>query len=290
MLLELAIGDAYGAGFEYADASVVKQFNTLGAYRQHQKYDVGNGRYTDDTQMSLAIAELLVDDVAWTPLVIARKFVEVFKRDPREGYAGKFYQFLQDVRTGEEFLERMRPDSDKSGAAMRAAPIGFLQTIPDVMSYATAQARVTHDTSLGINAAVASALMSHYFLYGLGDKNDVGRFVEQHVPGEWSPAWTGAVGAQGYMSVRAAITAVQEERTMSGILKRCIDFSGDVDTVATIALAAASCCDGIPQDLPKNLHEGLEDSRYGRTYLMALDKTLAQKFGKSAEKPPAPIA
>ena len=170
MLLELAIGDAYGAGFEYVDRSIIKRFNNLKEYRKHQKYDIGDGRYTDDTQMSLAIAELLVEGVEWTPLNIANKFVEVFKRDPREGYAGRFYQFLQEVKTGEEFLQKMHPESDKSGAAMRACPIGFIPDIQEVIRHATIQAKLTHNTPLGINAAVAAALMSHYFIYNHGGK------------------------------------------------------------------------------------------------------------------------
>jgi ADP-ribosyl-[dinitrogen reductase] hydrolase len=35
MLLELAIGDAFGAGFEYAAAEIVHKKNDLSGYIQH---------------------------------------------------------------------------------------------------------------------------------------------------------------------------------------------------------------------------------------------------------------
>ena len=85
MLLELAIGDAYGAGFEYAHRSYVQQHNDLSRYVKRPKYSITPGFYTDDAQMSIAIAELLFEQIECKPLNIATKFVDCFKRDPREG-------------------------------------------------------------------------------------------------------------------------------------------------------------------------------------------------------------
>ncbi len=64
---------------------------------------------------------------------------------------------------------------------------------------------------------------------------------------------------------------------MSGLLRSCIDFTGDVDTVATIALAAGSFSDEIQQDLPKHLYSGLENGPFGRDYLQTLDEQLLAK-------------
>ena len=61
MLLELAIGDAYGAGFEYVDARMVRDHNDLSGYVQHPRHKgTAPGCYTDDTQMTLAIVETMV--------------------------------------------------------------------------------------------------------------------------------------------------------------------------------------------------------------------------------------
>jgi ADP-ribosylglycohydrolase len=274
MLLELAVGDAYGAGFEYADNELVQRYNDLSGYVQHPRYQIKPGSYTDDTQMSLAIAETLVAGEPWTPEVLAHRFVTTFKRDQREGYAGRFYQFLLQVQDGQQFLKNIVGTSDKSGAAMRAAPIGVLSTVEKVIEATTIQAAITHNTPDGINAAIAAALMSHYLIYQLGEKKKLGKFLDTHVSGEWSKPWRGAVRSKGWMSVLAAITAVIRNDSLSELLKDCIAFTGDVDTVAAIALAAASCSPEIAQDLPNHLIDGLENGTYGKDYLIDLDRQL----------------
>src|SRR6185437_6460245 len=100
-------------------------------------------------------------DKPWQARMLAHRFVVAFQRDPREGYAQGFYHFLQTMRDGEQFLREIRPDSDKSGAAMRAAPIGIYPTIAQVVERCSVQAALTHNTPDGINAAVAAALMTH---------------------------------------------------------------------------------------------------------------------------------
>jgi ADP-ribosyl-[dinitrogen reductase] hydrolase len=274
VLLELAVGDAYGAGFEYADPRMVLQQNNLSQYVKHPRHSIQPGCYTDDTQMSLAIAETIVSGDPWTPAVLADKFVKVFQRDPRQGYANGFYHFLRQVSDGEQFLRDIRPHSEKSGAAMRAAPIGIYPTISLVIERCTIQAALTHNTPKGIDAAVAAALMTHYFLYGLGPKSELGRFLEEQVHGHWASPWKGKVGSQGWMSVQAAVTAVTRCDTMSNLLKTCIQFTGDVDTVAAIALAAGSCSPEIAQDLPAHLFDELENGQYGRDYIRLLDTQL----------------
>ena len=275
MLLELAIGDAYGAGFEYADPEFVASNNDLSRYIQHPRHQIRPGCYTDDTQMSIAIAETLVANAPWTPEVLADKFVTGFKRDQREGYASRFYQFLLKVQDGQQFLAEIHGTSDKSGGAMRAAPIGILPTVEKVIEFTTIQAAITHNSPDGINAAIAAALMSHYFIYKLGTKEDLGKFIDAHVPGYlWSQPWVGKVKSKGWMSVRAAITAVECNNSLSALLKHCIAYTGDVDTVAAIAMAAGSCSDQITQDLPTHLVQGLENGDYGRDYIIELDRKL----------------
>lgn len=274
MLLELAVGDAYGAGFEYAQRQFIERFNDLNRYVQHPRHTICPGCYTDDTQMSLAIAEAIISGEDWTPLNLAERFVEVFKHDPREGYAGRFYAFLQRIKDGQAFLDEIIPTSDKSGAAMRAAPIGIFATVDEVLEKTRIQAAITHHTPDGIHAAQAAALMSHYFIYKLGEKKHLGAFIEAHVPGKWENAWRGKVGSKGWMSVKAAITAVQQSGSIRDMLKACVEFGGDVDTVATIALAAASCSDEVQQDLPEHLIQSLKNGAYGREYIQKLDADL----------------
>ncbi|MBR9703836.1 ADP-ribosylglycohydrolase family protein [Candidatus Pacearchaeota archaeon] len=279
MIIELAIGDAYGAGFEYVPREIIERHNDLSKYISHQKWETIPGTYTDDTQMSLALCEMLVDGCDWTRLNLANKFVRVFKRDERNGYAGRFYDFLKSIESGEEFLKRMNPNSDKSGGAMRASVIGYLPDLENVLEYSSFQASLTHDTEIGRNASIASSLMTHYFLYDLGGKKELGKFIEEHVLGKWDEPWKRDVRSRGDEHVRAAITAVMQEDSLSSVLRRSINFGGDVDTVATISMAAASCCDELEQDIPIHLIECLENGEYGRDYLIMLEKDLKGKFG-----------
>ncbi|HUT30419.1 MAG TPA: ADP-ribosylglycohydrolase family protein [Sedimentisphaerales bacterium] len=290
MLLEIAIGDAYGAGFEFVGKEFIYANNNL-EYVTHPNISSANvdllrmgeqvihpremhGRYTDDTQMSIAIAEVIVKGLPWTKEVLADSFVNSFKRDQRTGYAGGFYKFLCNVTNGVDFLEQMRPTSDKSGSAMRAASVGVFSTVEEVVEKCSLQASLTHNTADGIAAANAAALMVHYFIYDKGPKSQVGKFIKKCISGDWDKPWSGFVSVKGIECVRAAITAIVESETLSEVLKRCIRFSGDVDTVAAIAMGPASCCEQLEHDIPANLINGLENGPYGREYIIDLDKKL----------------
>jgi len=282
MMVALGIGDAYGGGFEYAPIDFVEQHNTLEGYVQNPKHlDLKPGCYTDDTQMSIAVAEAIISGRPWTRELLAEKFVEVYKRDPRPGYAKRFQQFLDTVKDGADFLERINPISDKSGGAMRAVPVGVYPYTTVVIERAKLQASLTHNTPEGMAAAAAAALLAHYCLYAKqvgGSLEEVGEFIANRVSGfdecVWNRPWEGAVGAKGWMSVRAAITAVSRNASLSALLKNCIAFGGDVDTVATIALGAASEHPDYAHDLPPKLLHGLEAGLYGSTFLADLDTRL----------------
>jgi ADP-ribosylglycohydrolase len=286
VLVELAVGDAYGAAFEYAPASVVAEHNAVTDYCRHPTHaGIAPGDYTDDTQMTLALAELLVEGAEWTPLAIASKFVEVFRRDPRVGYASRFQEFLRATRTGPDFLEHIRPDSDKSGAAMRVSPVGLLPTVDLVREYAAVQARVTHDTPGGIASAEAAALAVHYCHHELGPLPAVAGWISDRTGVDWTRPWSGKVGPKGEMAVRAALTALAPATSMRELLRACVAFTGDVDTVATIALAAAARSPEVADDLPMALIRDLERGPYGFGYLYDLDRRLLSAMSPPVRDP-----
>lgn len=292
MLFECGVADAYGFGFEYADENL--PLNTLERYVKHPTYGqtLKPGQYTDDTQMSIAIAEMLVEKRDWTQYTLAQKFVEVFKRDPRDGYSRGFQAILESVDNGLQLIGKLNPISDKSGAAMRASPIGILSDRAEVIERAQLQANITHNTPEGRWAACASALMSHFFLHTDHPKRELGEWIRVWCvqAGDctgirWNEPWTGKVGARGWMSVRAAITAIQGHDSLADILKACVAFSGDVDTVAAIALSAASCSPTIGKVLPRALVDGLETGPYGGSYLRGLDAKLLSYVQREREQP-----
>ncbi len=305
MLIEMAVGDAYGAGFEYTSPEFVKANNRLDKYVQHPKWkDMTPGSYTDDTQMSIALAELLLkdrDSKLWSPHDIARVFMATFTRDPRKGYAKGFYDFLKKAapdslapshETGaDHFLMRIRPHSRKNGGAMRAGVMGLLPDAQDVVDRAMFQASLTHATQEGMTAAAAAALLVHYFHYDLGSKEDLPLFLDDRVPFKhpdhsWTDSWHGRrVKSPGTQAVRAAVTAIVKHGSLKNILRQCVDWGGDTDTVATIAMIAASRSREVTQFLPDGLFRNLERGQYGKEFLIALDFGLLQKFpGKNPDE------
>ncbi len=275
MLLEMAIGDAYGAAFEFMPDDFLVRENDLSAYKRNPETGLGDGRYTDDTQMALAIAEHLLEGGAFHAESLAERFVTTFKRDPRRGYSKRLYEVLRTSNDGSDFLAAIAPVSDRSGAAMRVSPIGLLPDIKQVLNLAERQAAITHDTPSGRTSAQAIAAMVHYLAYGLGPRGDLGRFIEAHVPGHpWSGIWTGRADMAGLSCAHAAISLVQSATSLSGLLRDAIALGGDTDTVAAMAMFSGSLCRDITRDLPQVLHDGLENAAYGRDTLRDLDARL----------------
>ena len=71
MMLGIAIGDAFGLGYEFIHGGreeVAKQFDFT-KYRANPNEGWGHstpGLYSDDTQMSIAVAELLISNDEFT--------------------------------------------------------------------------------------------------------------------------------------------------------------------------------------------------------------------------------
>ena len=281
MLFELAIADAYGAGFEFNSEGL--KYNDLSRYIKHPKHKGIPGRYTDDTQQSLAIAEAILEDDPWTAQSLASRLVEVFRRDPRKGYSSRVYSVLTKARTGSDLIMLLDSNSKSCGAAMRSVPIGLFKTEKEVLEKAALQAKITHNTSDAILSSQAVALLSHFFIYDLGEaRKDLVSYLQ-----EWLPAftlgrkWKGKVSSDGLSVARAAISTILhcDARTLSALLQKAISFGGDVDSVAAIAVGVASCSSQqFLSDLPEHLILGLEDGDFGGTYLKALDEKLLTKY------------
>jgi len=286
MLLECAIGDAFGAGYEYNDEALHKWGGNFEyGYVQHGKHKgIKPGMYTDDTQMSIAVAEAIVSGDEWTPQNIVKHFLAVFLRDPRDGYSRAFQGFLEnkDNQTPDGFLANIKPDSEKSGAAMRVGPVGvFANSIAQCKEMATIQAEITHKTKKGVDAAVAAALMGLFFHQTMEPKHWLPAYLNGHVPGyNWREAWRGKVGVEGIQCVHAAMTAIMEHNNQADMLRWIVNLRGDVDTVAAIALSAVSepfmRRNDIRQNLPQTLIDNLENGDFGRDYIIDLDKSLLE--------------
>ena len=318
MLVELGIADAYGSCFENTSNEFVKRNNDLN-YEIHprilRRYPedkqptlVPAGCYTDDTQMSIGVAEMMLDkDFDWYDKeAMSDKFLECFKRDERRGYTPYLFLTMMNSKTGKELLSKLGGKSDKSGAFMRSAPIGMYSNLDEVMEKAALNAMVTHDSWVGRNSAIGAAMMTHYFYHDLGPKKDLINWLREKHFGQtlradkpfWVPSDDGnpanngkgfgvevkpwksdkRVRVHGWDCFEAALYAIEESESLSEILLCCVSLGGDSDTVAAVAVAAASCSKEIKQDIPRNLSEEFEDGPFGHKFLTDLDIRLMEAF------------
>lgn len=288
MFLRIAQGDAYALAYEYVkNAELKAQMLKFERYHQHPTYHkMPPGIYSDDTQMSLAVAETLLNHgVSATKRDFAIAFFNSFKRDERDGYSRAFQAILEKANTPDEMETMLVPDSDKNGAAMRAVPLGVMSDPKKIVEVAALQAQVTHATWGGMNSAAAVGLMSHFALY---DRREFSSMYDWCC--NWLPAFEffrkpwddkpvkAASDAQnigvGMITAHAVCTLLQEETSLLGIMRRTLMWGGDTDSVAAIAWGVAAA--RYPNEaLPEFLESDLEVGRpYGVSYLKTLGTQL----------------
>ncbi|WP_405246479.1 ADP-ribosylglycohydrolase family protein [Cellulophaga sp. Asnod2-G02] len=277
MILEAAIGDAYGAGFEFKEAEFILKNNNLKAYYQHGLYNDIYKKYTDDTQMAIAIAELLLEQSDWTPEYVSDKFVEVFHRDKRRGYSERIYNALNNSKTGADLMNAMDYQSTGNGSAMRAYPIGLVSNIDKLLELSKIQAITTHNTKEGVISAQRIALTVHYYLYKDGDQPLID-FLDEILKEKGNYKIVGPVSVHGFSTTNVVIPLVDNAFSLKNTLKDSVDLGGDTDTVAELCMAILSVKKKKENNLAQFLFDELENGKYGRDYLISLDDQLFQKF------------
>lgn len=293
MLLRIAQGDAYAIAVEYVSRKehpkVFEALLNFEGFQQHPTYNkLSPGMYTDDTQMSIAVAETLILTNDPSSRDFAEAFFRCFKRDERDGYSRKFQAILEKVRTVDEMLKAIIPDSTRNGAAMRAVPIGVIDNPGKVVLLAGFQGAITHATWGGVNSAGAVALMSHFALHSGDDFDRMYDFCVQVLPAfdAFKEPWTGPVHHKidpkglgvGMMTAHAVFTLLTTESSMMDMLKTTIEWGGDTDSVAAIALGIASARH-TTEKLPDFLEEKLEvNGEFGVDFLKDLGKQLMAAY------------
>ncbi len=286
MLLRIAQADSYGMACEYLkhprDDAVLTEALTFQRYCRHPVHNLRPGQYTDDTQMSLAVAEILIESnyhgmKCLDPIAWSEAFYRVFKRDPRDGYSRGFQTILESSLSPADLVSKLVPNSDKNGAAMRSVPLGVLPTVSDVFTVARVQASITHMTPGGVLSSQIVGLMSHFALWKDGPLSQLPEWLaEQGIPADDLIPWNGSRVAGpgvGMLTARAVLTLVSREPDLMSILKRTLEWGGDTDSVAAIAWGIAST--RMKEDVPYFLETTLEPGgKYGVQFL----KDLGQKL------------
>lgn len=311
MLLEIGKADAFCVAVEYVDPKkypeLFEQILKFDRYLKHPKYQLGAGLYTDDTEMSVANALVLIEnDPPYTPMMFADAYVREFLRGgKRKGYSKGFQAILEKSSTGQELVNNLIPTSVANGAAMRAVPIGVLRTVPEVLDVATMQAKITHDTPEGLFSARAIALMSHFALYekveGWVDwcLNGLKEYCLNNLPEEdverfghvFREPWIGkpVIATDEYSVAINTVHAVMDviyyacgygdRRALEAVIR----MGGDTDSVAAIAMGIISCrpvneVAGPPIQPFSYIDLENGDPRTGAKYLLDVGRRLMEKF------------
>ena len=141
------VGDIAGSSYEHSIFNLKTKSQSLFPRDSH---------FTDDTIMTCAIAEAMVEFTASSKTADLHELVVRHMRDwghryPDAGYGARFNSWLK--------ADNPQPyNSYGNGSAMRVSPVAwFSKTVEEAENYAKISAEVTHNHSEGIKGAQAVA-------------------------------------------------------------------------------------------------------------------------------------
>lgn len=295
ILYGLALGDALGAPTEFITLDEIR--NRYGE-RGIQEPPTP-ALYTDDTQMTLALAEALIDSagepVETFMVSVGREFVRWLHSPENNRAPGN--ASMQGVRRfadGVAWREAGGIDAKGCGSAMRVAPIGYLYqaNLDRLREVAEASSQITHRHSAAIVSSVAAAYLiklaldqvspDEYLgrLYALteGISNDYDQALHRvgHVQG-----WGDEVAAmhhigQGWVAEEAVALALycvlRYPDSYVDVVRRGANSDGDSDSIASIAGGVVAARLGL-QSIPAGWIERCEK----RDYIADVAERLAVK-------------
>lgn len=265
-LLGVVVGDALGAPFE-GHAGPVPPERVAGLLEDHVEL-----RYTDDTAMTIALAESLLVDGDLDQDRLAARFVDSHRRQPHRGYGPGTARLLAELAAGADWRPAAASQfggqgSFGNGAAMRVAPIALLVDgdLGRAAELAHASAVVTHTHPAAVDGAVAQAaavalalehpgpgpLDRRGFLAAVvaavGDGEMAGALgaLRDLVEGDEAPppdavaarTGTGVAAAESVPAALAAFLSVPD--SFAETVRFAISLGGDTDTVASMAAAVS---------------------------------------------------
>ena len=235
------LGDMIGAPYEFDMGDKTKDFPLF----------IESSRYTDDTVMTVAVAEALMDSFGKTDVEIRKALVASMQKwghiYPYAGYGGMFAGWLCET-------DPKPYGSFGNGSAMRVSPAGWLyDTLDETRHAARLTAEVTHNHPEGIKGAEATA--SAIFLARTGSsKEEIKEYIIREFGYDLSrtcdeirPGYYHVESCQE--TVPEAITAFLEGNDFEDVIRTAVSLGGDCDTLTCIAGGMAEAFYGVPTDI-----------------------------------------
>jgi ADP-ribosylglycohydrolase len=293
------VGDAMGREVEGWSRELIKvRYGILSK--------IGQGIYSDDTEMMIGIMEALQEDPGFAPALAAQRFLANFH--PLRNYGARIYGIMEQLRKGVPW-DQVGTESWGNGGAMRIAPVGFFfyddrgllrenallctritHRHPQAMAGALAQAMaVGMATEKGIAGEVFDRLVFlEEIVQGVQRVTDlqctamaaeIERIKELDISGDLEaridciartfPRDVSALGA-----VPAAIASFVVNADFEATVVTAVNCGGDTDTIGAMAGAIAGAYYGYSA-IPAAWCEPLENGAKGRDYVAALAEELA---------------
>ena len=233
------VGDIVGSRFEFDRGEKSKEF----------KLFTPANHYTDDTVMTVAVAEALMNaGLDADEKTIKKELITCMKKwgqmIPNAGYGARFIHWV--------LTDDPEPyGSYGNGSGMRVSPVGWLyDTIERTREVARWTAEVTHNPPEGIKGAESTA--AAIFLARTGEEMDViVDYIEREFGYDLSrtlddirPTYSHVEDCMHTMP--EAFTCFIEAEDYEDCLRNVMYIGGDTDTLCAIAGAVAEGFWGIP--------------------------------------------
>lgn len=249
------LGDMIGAPYEFDRGNKSKEFPLFCEL----------SRFTDDSVMTIAVAEALLDsrflDDDSIRAALIKSMRKWGKKYPDAGYGRKFLCWLRE--------KDPKPyGSCGNGSAMRVSAAGWLfDTLEETREKARLTAEVTHDHPEGIKGAEATS--GAIFLARTGrSKEEIRDYIVQEFGYDLSRTCD-QIRPSNYhnescqKTVPEAITAFLEGTDFEDVIRTAVSLGGDCDTLTCIAGSIAEAFYGVPAILKAECKRRLpEDMAY----------------------------
>lgn len=327
IFLGIAIGDAYGAGLEFQDRNWIrahvdftKFINKRTDIQVPEKsvftIDYKEWDYTDDTEMSIAVAKALMSGQPVTEDLFVRYFTDEYLLGfQTKGYKRNGHGSIRLVYNGEKNIEEIKDfqrNKTYPGNAppMRAIPIGFVKE-ELINEYATLNATSTHPHPKAVDASILVARAARGLLVeGIGQDELIAYCLPYITDEETIRALEAAdklhgpdllegkdfevlcgpqplqkkefieglygLSSNAMYTAVAALYFIKHSRSAFEGLKHSINLGGDVDSLASIVTGILAGKYGI-DDLPAYMLQNVEGVPYLKEIANAFELSIENK-------------
>ena len=236
------LGDIIGSPYEFDQGKKTKDFPLFSRC----------STYTDDTVMTVAVAEVFLDaqpnaDIEWIRNRLIKCMQRYGRRYPNAGYGSMFSNWLG-ARNPQPYR------SFGNGAAMRVSSVGWLYNdLDSVRQMARLSAEVTHNHPEGIKGAEATAVAIYLARTG-SSKAEIKTYIEENFHYDLSRSCDEI--RLNYFHVEScqetvpeAVTAFLEGESFEDVIRTAVSLGGDCDTLTCIAGSMAEAFYGVPEEL-----------------------------------------